>query len=542
MKKIIFVSILLFQFCVFSQEDAWVYITDKQDVVNSIANPTTIFTQKAIDRKAKHGVVIDERDVPVNESYITLLKNAVGITVLAKSKWFNAVHVRGTETNIDNLLTNPALTFIDHIDFADKSLNMNRTSEEKNIENKFDLENTFVNFNYGNTQNQIEMINADDLHIADFTGEGVTIAVLDASFTNVNTMGAFQRIRDNGDLLGGYDFVDRTANIYAHDPRPGSISHGTQVLSTMAGFISNNYVGTAPDSSYYLFRTEDGASENPIEESYWVEAAERADSLGVDIINTSLGYLDFDNSNYDYISTDMDGNTAFITKGANIAFEKGLMLVTSAGNSGASGVAAPADSEFVFTIGAVNSSGNYASFSSVGSSIQPSQKPDVVAQGQLPYLVDANNNIVQNNGTSFSSPIMAGAIACLMQALPNKTNIEIMQILRESASQFSTPDYQLGYGIPNFQDALNAALSIDNKANTRIELFPNPTNGMVYFKFPLNETILKVSLFNVLGQHVNTFSVTRNNNLMDISSLSKGVYIAKIESNNGSKSLKLIKE
>jgi hypothetical protein len=540
-KKSIFFSILFFHFLAFSQEDAWVYLLDKQDVANSIVNPITILTQKAIDRKTKHGVVIDARDVPVNESYITQLKNATGITVLAKSKWFNAIHVRGTETDIDNLLTNLSIIFIDHIDFADKSLNTSKTSKKNKIKDKFGIENSFVNFTYGDTQNQVEMINVDDLHVSNYTGEGVTIAVLDASFTNVNTMGAFQRIRDNGDLFGGYDFVDRTTNVYAHDPRPSSISHGTQVLSTMAGYILNNYVGTAPDASYYLFRTEDGGSENPVEESYWVEAVERADSLGVDIVNTSLGYLDFDNSSYDYTSADMDGNTAFITKGANIAFEKGLMLVTSAGNSGASGIAAPADSEFVFTIGAVNSAENYASFSSVGSAIQPSQKPDVVAQGQLPYMVNANNTIVQNNGTSFSSPIMAGAVACLMQALPNKTNAEIMQLLRESASQFSTPNYQLGYGVPDLQAALNAALFIDN-IDFSISLYPNPSKTLVYFKFPLNVNELKVTLFNIIGKQVKTFSITRNNNSINISSLSKGIYFTRIESENSSKSLKLIKD
>lgn len=542
MKKLIFVSVLFFQFCVFSQEDAWVYLTDKEDVANSIANPITILTQKAINRKAKHNVPIDARDVPVNESYITLLKNEFGITILAKSKWFNAVHVRGTESDIKNLLTNTELTFIDHIDFADKSLNSSKTSKNNKIKSKFYLENSFVDFTYGNTQNQIEMINLDDLHVTDYTGEGVTIAVMDASFTNVNTMGAFQRLRDNGDLLGGYDFVDRTTDIYAYDPRPAHISHGTQVLSTMAGFIQNNYVGSAPDASYYLFRTEDGGSENPVEESYWVEAAERADSLGVDIINTSLGYLDFDNSSYNYSASDMDGNTAFITQGANIAFQKGLLLVTSAGNSGASGVGAPADSEFVFSIGAVNSSGNYASFSSVGSAIQPSQKPDVVAQGQLPYMVDANNNIVQNNGTSFSSPIMAGAMACFIQALPNKTNAEIMQLLRESASQFNTPDYQLGFGIPDFQAALKAALSIKNfEDGFKISIYPNPSKTLVYFKTSLNINEAKVTIYNLVGEKVKTLLVSKNNNVIDISLLQKGVYIAKIESENSSTSLKLIK-
>ncbi len=543
-KKLLIFSFLSFYFFSFAQqEDAWVYLTDKQNVASSIANPINILTQKAIDRKAKHSVVIDSRDVPVNESYITLLKSATGITVMAKSKWFNAVHVRGTETNINNLLTNPSITFIDHIDFADKSLNTTKTTKEKAvfiIKDKFEVEKTFVDFTYGNTQNQVDMINADDLHVADYTGDGVTIAVLDAGFINVNTMGAFQRIRDAGDLLGGYDFVNRNPNVYANT----SSSHGTQVLSTMAGYVLNNYVGTAPDASYYLFITEDSNDENPIEESYWVEAVERADSLGVDLVNTSLGYKDYTPNypSYSYASADMDGNTAFITKGANMAFEKGLLLVNSAGNEGNSGVSAPADSQFVLSIGAVNSLGNYASFSSVGSAFQPSQKPDVVAQGQSASVIDPSNTIGSNNGTSFSSPILAGGIACLMQALPNKTNAEIMQLVRESGSQFSTPDYQLGYGIPNLMSALSTALSIDDfeKTNT-ISIYPNPAKAFVYVKVPLNKNKLTITFFNVLGKRVLQRSISATNNQIDVSSLSKGIYIINVKSKSKAKSFKFIK-
>ncbi|MCL6294642.1 S8 family serine peptidase [Jejuia spongiicola] len=542
-KKLLIFSFLSFHFFSFAQQDAWVYLKDKQNVASSIATPINILTQKAIDRKAKHNVVIDARDVPVNESYITQLKNATGITVMAKSKWFNAVHVRGSEADINNLLTTPSITFIDYIDFADRSLNTTKITKEKGtfkIKDKFEVEKTFVDFTYGNTQNQVDMINVDDLHVADYTGDGVTIAVLDAGFINVNTMGAFQRIRDAGDLLGGYDFVNRSSNVYANT----SSSHGTHVLSTMAGYILNNYVGTAPDASYYLFITEDSSDENPIEESYWVEAVERADSLGVDLVNTSLGYKDYspNYTSYSYASADMDGNTAFITKGANIAFEKGLLLVNSAGNEGNAGVSAPADSQYVLSIGAVNSLGNYASFSSVGSAFQPSQKPDVVARGLSASVITPSNVIGSSNGTSFSSPILAGGIACLMQALPNKTNAEIMQLVRESGSQFSTPDYQLGYGIPNLKSALSNALSINNfeKTNT-ISIYPNPAKTFVYVKVPINENKLTITFFNVLGKQVLQRSINSTNNQIDISALSKGIYIINAKSNNKAKSFKFIK-
>ncbi|WP_347922324.1 S8 family serine peptidase [Pontimicrobium sp. SW4] len=540
-KRILIFTFLWLPFIVSAQiEDAWVYFTDKEDVATKIANPLTILTQKAIDRKNKHGVAIDARDVEVNESYITSLKNATGITVYAKSKWFNAVHVRGTETDIDNLET--TFSFVDHIEFADKSLNTTRVSiPNKKAKDKFSVENTRVVFNYGNTQNQVEMINADDLHVADYTGEGVTVAVIDAGFPNVNTMGAFQRLRDNSDLLGGYDFVNRTSDVYA-----STVSdHGTKVLSTMAGFIENQYVGTAPDASYYLFLTEDGLDENPVEESYWVEAAERADSLGVDILNTSLGYKDFPTyPRYDYTSADMDGNTAFITRGANIAYEKGMLVVNSAGNSGVNGVNAPADAIGVFTIGAVDGNGDYVSFSSKGSVIQPTHKPDVVARGGAAYVIDSNNNIVQNNGTSFSSPIMTGGLASLIQALPNFTNAEIMQLVRESASIYNTPNFEIGYGIPDLQQALGAVLNKGGDIlGKEFKIFPNPAKSLLFVNFPENVNSADIAIFDVLGKLVINTTIYQNNKALNIEALSKGIYIARLKGDNKkTNTFKLIKE
>ena len=522
-------------FLAFSQiQDAWLYLADKENVQFSINNPTTILTQKAVDRKNVHGVVIDERDVPVNESYISQLKIQAGITVMAKSKWFNAVHVRGTETDIKTL---SSLGFVAKIDFADKSLNTTRTLQPKD---KFEIENTQTEFVYGNTLNQVDMINADALHLQDYTGEGMTVAVMDASFTNVNSMAAFQRLKDAGHLMEGYDFVDRTSDVYAFDPFPDP-SHGTRVLSTMAGFITNTYVGTAPDATYYLFRTEDVNSENPVEESYWVEAAERADSLGVDVINTSLGYFDYDNPNYTYGASEMNGNTAYITKGANIAFEKGMLLINSAGNQGFSGIIAPADASGVLTIGAVNASGVIASFSSRGSAIQPTQKPDVVALGQVAYVVNELGSIVTNNGTSFSSPITAGGVTCLWQALPNANNSEIMDYVRQSASQYLTPDYDYGYGIPDLGLALNIGLALQDDEISEFKMFPNPVKDILYFKISKHIEQSTLTIYNLLGKAVLKKNIVKSENSIDVSTLASGLYVISIQSDNSTKSFKLIK-
>lgn len=534
-KKLLLILLVLCQGFLHAQQDAWVYLTDKENVASSIANPITILSQNAINRKNAHAIPIDARDVPVNENYITQLKAQTGITVKAKSKWFNAVHVRGSEADINALAV---LSFVDHIDFADKGLNTAGRSSSQ--QDKFEVEETSVNFTYGNSQNQIQMLNLDNLHIADYTGEGIVIAVLDAGFPNVNTMSSFQRLRDNNDLLDGYDFVTRNPNVYAYTGN----THGTKVLSDMAGFIQDQFVGTAPDASYYLFRTEDGATENPVEESYWVEAAERADSLGVHIINSSLGYTTYDNPNYSYTPSDMDGNTAYITKGANIAVEKGILVVNSAGNSGNGAwqiVGAPADAANVLSIGAVDAAGNYASFSSRGNATQPTQKPDVVAQGASPFVINENDGIENNNGTSFSSPIMAGAVACLMQAAPTLSVEQIKQFIRMSASQYATPDFFLGYGIPDFDLALTLALSVEEETYSTIKIFPNPVNDILQIQLPL-EANSELIIYDVLGKVVFEQYVNRSLNQIDMSTMSSGLYLLRISSETTTKTFKLVKQ
>lgn len=533
-KKILLMALVLCQVTLYAQQDAWVYLTDKDNVASSISNPITILTQQSLNRKNAHGIAIDERDVPVNETYIAQLKSQVGISVLAKSKWFNAVHVRGSETDINAL---EALNFVDHVDFADR--NLNRFGQSFNHQNKFEVEESRVDFTYGTTQNQVEMISVDDLHVLDYTGEGIIIAVLDAGFPNVNTMSSFQRLRTNNDLLNGYDFVNRNPNVYAYTGN----THGTKVLSTMGGFIQDQFVGTAPDASYYLFRTEDAENENPVEESYWVEAAERADSLGVHVINSSLGYTEYDNPNYSYTPAQMDGQTAYITRGANIASEKGILVVNSAGNSGNGSwqiVGAPADAMNVFTIGGVDSDGVYASFSSQGNSTQPSLKPDVVARAASTFVIDENDGITNNNGTSFSSPIMAGAVACLMQALPDMSIEEIKHFIRMSASQYTTPDYFLGYGIPNMQLALTMALSVQEESVGQLKIFPNPVMNQLHIQMPITNDSSFI-IFDVLGKAVLQQNLNHSHNVIDTSLMNSGLYILRITSPSGSKTFKLIK-
>lgn len=537
MKLKFFCYLFLLGVClpIMGQEDAWVYFTDKENVSFHLNNPNTILSQQALNRKALHNIAIDERDVPVNENYITQVKAEEGIQVLAKSKWFNAVHVRGEVLFIEALEN---LSFVSDIVYADRSLNT--LSRPSNTNDKFEIENTQTEFIYGTTDNQVTMIAANQLHLQNFTGEGMLIAVMDSGFPNVNTMSAFQRLRDNGNLLDGYDFVDSTDDIYAFTAN----DHGTKVLSDMAGFVQDEFVGTAPDASYYLFRTEDVFSENPVEESYWVEAAERADSLGVHVINTSLGYTTYDNPNYSYTPSDMNGTTAFISKGATIAAQKGMLVVNSAGNSGHVAwqtVGAPADAPEVFSIGAVDANGDYAFFSSIGSSAQPTQKPDVVARGLSTFVINSNNEIVNNNGTSFSSPVLAGGLACLWQALPSLTAAQLKDIVRQTASQASNPDDFLGFGIPNLAQALDLALSVSDFEAVTLSVFPNPVQDYLNINTNWQHANFEVKIYNQLGKQLLKTQFSQNSNRIEMTSWSSGIYILSIQAEGFSKQFKLIK-
>jgi hypothetical protein len=537
MKKLALLALFFGMFNVWSQDqDAWVYLTDKPNEAVALANPISILTQKAIDRKQNHGILIDARDVPVHEGYIIDLKLQEGISVLAKSKWFNAVHVRGTEEAINSLQN---LSYVDYIDFADR--NIGTASRPSSSANFTDNHEESISFTYGNTQNQVEMINVHNLHNADYTGEGITIAVIDSGFSNVNTMGAFQRLRDNNDLLDGYDFVDRTSDVYASTLS----SHGTQVLSTMAGYIQDQFVGTAPDASYYLFRTEDVLNENPVEESYWVEAAERADSLGVDMINTSLGYRTYDNSNYSYTPQDMNGEVAFISKGASIAAEKGILVVVSAGNAGSSAwqtVGAPADSPNVLSIGGVDANGDYVSFSSQGGAAQVGyQKPDVVARAGGAFVVGQTNAIGQSNGTSFSAPIMCGGIASLWQAIPEASVTEVMDYVRQSASQYTAPDGLLGYGIPDLYLAINLSLSMEENSFEDFTIYPNPVESALHVRFPSQVIRPEVIIYNQMGQQVVQKTIQNDLKTIDVSHLVSGLYLIQFSNESISKTFKFIK-
>ncbi|MDP3353805.1 MAG: S8 family serine peptidase [Flavobacteriaceae bacterium] len=430
-------------------EIAWVYFKDKPSKNTFLANPSLMLSPRSLLRRTKQNISLDEIDVPIEKIYYNQIKNTIGIKIMAKSKWLNALHIEGTKTNINKL---KQLLIVAKVEFADKSLNLNgriATSSKRSHhpENKFGSIST--DLNYGNGFTQINMLGGDVLHQQNFTGNGIIIAVIDGGFPGVDTFNAFKRLRDNNKILGGYNYVTRNNNFYT------GVSHGTSVLSTIAAYIDNQFIGTAPDASFYLFITEDGPTESPLEESLWVEAAEKADSLGVDIINTSLGYSTFDNPKYDYTYADMNGNKTFISRGAEIGFSRGMILVNAVGNEGANSwkyITAPADAKSVLSVGAVDASKVIASFSSFGPTSDGRIKPEVLAQGSQSFVINSVGQISPSSGTSFASPIMAGVIACYWQKNSTKKNSEIIRMIKESANLYTNPTLQsqYGYGIPKF--------------------------------------------------------------------------------------------
>ena len=528
--------LILLSFTVFGQEEAWVYFNAKPNAQLFFNNPLTELSQKALDRRTNQNIALDITDAPLETSYVDQIKASTGITVMAQSKWLNALHIRGTQANINAL---KALAFVQKVEFADRTLNTTtgkRFSETSTDQTKDKLE-TAVNYAYGNSANQIQMLNGQVLHQQNYTGEGKIIAVLDDGFSGVNTVQPFENLRNNNKILGGYDYTTRNANFYAGG------NHGTSVLSTMGGYKENALIGTAPNASYYLFITEIDGQENPLEESLWVEAAEKADALGVDIITTSLGYFLYrDEVRYNHTYSDMNGITTFISRGAETAFSKGILVLASAGNEGTKvekHIGAPADAVSVLAIGSVTASKVQSGFSSIGPSYDGRIKPDIMAQGTLAVVSDANGNIGTANGTSFSCPIMAGMAACLWQAFPSKTNKEIRQMILASADRYSNPDNNYGYGIPNF----GTTLSVDDFiAEAAFSVYPNPVKNTVTFSF-LNETnTASVTIYSVLGQKLIEEKINNSNPVLSLQTLQSGLYFYSFDADNLHKTGKIIKQ
>lgn len=521
MRKIIFIFLFVFQWSS-AQEDARIYFTDKPNAQAFLDQPLSMLSQRALDRRMAQNIPLSLNDVPVETTYIDAVSNANGIEYKAQSKWMNCVHVRGTVQDIQALT---ALPFVDHVEFANPALNSKSSQPSQPLATSKTNE-VQVSYNYGNATSQVQMLNTHLLHQADFTGAGKIIAVLDSGFLGVDTATPFQRLFSNNLILGGYNYVAQSSNVFdLHN-------HGTMVLSAMGAFSDGQLIGTAPNAQYYLYVTEDVSEENPVEESYWVQAAEEADRMGADIITSSLGYFQYDNPNYSHTYATMTGDAAFASKGVNIAFSKGIVVVVSAGNSGNSTephVGVPAEATHALAVGAVDSAEFRANFSSIGPSFDGRIKPDVMALGVGSAVSTPQGDFVYVNGTSLSCPILSGSIACLWAAVPQLTNQQVVDLVKQSADRYSNPNNQYGYGIPDLFAAYANALKTEMFSAVQLHVFPNPAQDFFTIHGLQNKTTL--TLFTALGQVVLTQEVDNLHNTIVINQIPPGMYLYQLTQN-----------
>lgn len=427
----------------------WVYFTDKQYNAFNIQYPEQFLSKASIDRRAKQDIAIDESDLPVSDPYIQTLRDA-GIQVYVASRWMNAVSVI---LNDDQMLMVSELPFVKQISRVGKYQILNEQTTPLNDHSFYrTVTEADITGGLGAASNQIEQINLDTLFDIGLSGDSMIIAVLDAGFFGVDTASLFQSFWDKGQILGYHNFPDhndQVFNIY-------SGYHGSWVMSVIAGDVTDVFSGSAPNADLYLYRTEIADSEYVVEEDHWLAAAERADSVGADIINSSLGYTVFDDPTQNHTYEDLDGNTTVVTNAADMAASKGILVCNSAGNEGAGAwhyVSMPSDGDSVLSVGGVDTSGIHVGFSGYGPTFDGRLKPNVVALAAGSAVLDPGGYVGHLNGTSFSSPLIAGACATLWQAYPEATNMEILQAVQESAHLYTTPNDSMGYGIPNFGKA-----------------------------------------------------------------------------------------
>jgi serine protease AprX len=426
----------------------------------TLANPSAYLSQRAIDRRTRYNIPVDSSDIPVPSSYIIQVQNIPNVTLLNVSRWLNAVDIQTSDPNAITSIN--ALPFVQNTSAIAARIN-NGNGDKFGEEKTADPLTSRINgvagdfFNYGTASfNEIHLHKGEFLHNIGMRGQGMLITVLDGGFFHYTTLKAFDSANLNGQIVSTWDFVNRENSVVEDD------SHGMMCLSTIVANIPGQFVGKAPKASFHLFRTEEVSSEYPIEEFNWVCGAERADSLGSDVISSSLGYNTFDNASFNHTYGQMNGNTTLVTTGADLAAKKGIIVFNAAGNEGTSSwhyIIAPADGDSVVAVGAVNSSGSIGSFSSYGPSADGRIKPDIASIGVAALVQAANNTIASSNGTSFATPNMAGLGTCLWQAFPEYNNMRIIRALKEAGSSFNSPNDRIGYGIPDVKQAFATLLT-----------------------------------------------------------------------------------
>lgn len=427
---------------------------DKNENARLIENPSLFLSERAIQRRAKYKIAVTDQDLPLSNQYLNMLSR--NGKVISKSKWRNSCVMVASQQSVDRIHEEP---FIKKITYLGSTKGIKRCGKGAEFisdtfySRKQGKDNGLFNRkNYGKSYDQIHLHKGERLHQMGYLGSGRLIAVIDAGFKGVNELTEFDQAR----IREVKDFG------YPREEGYGREKHGTQVLSTMLANLSGSFIGTAPYADYILLRSEALSYELPVEEDFWINAVEYADSCGVDIISSSLGYQNFDQDFNIYSQDDIGQNRAISTQVANMAFEKGMIVVLSAGNERETdwgGLGFPADAQKAFTVGSIDKEKNISVFSSYGFVNALSIKPNVVSLGTAPVTIYPNGFYCREDGTSFATPVIAGLIACLWEALPDKTNEEIMELVQAASNQIEHPDSSFGYGIPNMEKAYKIGMN-----------------------------------------------------------------------------------
>lgn len=532
--------LILNAFTFFTQDSIpryWIEFTDKGNSSFTFDNPQMFLSDRAIQRRINQSIELDSLDLPISNNYIQSILNSGNFTYWGSSKWMNGIIVKTQDTlALDSIANYPFVVGLNQLKSTIQAKNKTKELDFNSLsQRKLAVVNTPY-YPFGLAYNQHHLHKADLVQQMGFTGAGIHIAVLDAGFKNVDQTPALAHLFSEDRILSTYDFVRRETSVYEDH------YHGEAVLSIIAGYDPGYYVGSASKASFHLLISEDVFSETLVEEYYWVVAAEYADSAGVDVINTSLGYTVFDDSTTNHTYSEMDGNTTIAARGVNIASAKGILCVTSAGNSGSSSwkyISTPADADFGLTVGAVDSNGLRAFFSSQGPSFDGDVKPNVMSVGWNTYYIPPGSEYAdQGNGTSFSAPMVTGMVAALWEAMPYLSNMELIHLLELNSHKYNNPDSLMGYGIPNIYQLL-----LDNSTNDNLidstkrikNVFPNPFMNQltIFYECELNKEV-DLALFTITAKqlHSERFLLQKGLNKMSLElndNYPPGVYFLKID-------------
>ena len=528
-----------------------VILKDKANSPFSVTSPKDFLSERAVERRKRQKIAITEHDFPVNPSYLNQIR-ATGAKVIYSSRWFNGVLLEATDAQLSQIKSLPFYKSVEY-DLPLANIGSKATSGLARIGVNFNKLGTEVAIDHGRMDAQLALLGIPEFHKTGFLGQGKLIAVLDGGFSRANQLQFLSAMFQEGRLKETYDFIARDTSVFDDHV------HGLHVLSTIAAYQPGTLVGAAPKADFALYRSENTSAETPYEEVTWLLAAERADSLGADIISSSLGYTEFDDEfntpSYNYTYSDMDGKTTIISRAARFAARKGILVVNSAGNSGNEAwryITAPADVDSVLSVGSVDLSMRLSAFSSVGPASNGVLKPDVAAVGGGTVIgsTAGTGNVATGSGTSYAAPQISGLAALLWQKYPYLLSQQLMDAIKRSGNQANAPDNFLGYGVPDIQKAA-AIIEADYPSTdgdsavwNHIKLYPSPATTDVYLSIPEIAQLgaLTIDLISVTGSTLWTTQQAEGTVIsVPLSGISSGLYLVRIRTTERTKTFRFVK-